>query len=92
MTVGIRPENLHVLEPANASQPSFQGQVRLVEHLGRETVLYLDASPLQATNSDSGTGNFTVQLNMVSPISVGARLTAGFEIADAISSGPMAAP
>ncbi|MBN9235691.1 ABC transporter ATP-binding protein [Mesorhizobium hungaricum] len=88
VTVGIRPENLHVLEPANTGQASFQGQVRLVEHLGRETVLYLDASPLQATNSDSGTGNFTVQLNKVSPISVGARQTAGFEIADAYLFGP----
>jgi len=88
VTVGIRPENLHLIERADAGQASFPGQVRLVEHLGRETVLYLDASPLQATNSDSGTGNFTVQLNKVSPINVGARLAAGFDIADAYLFGP----
>ncbi|MER8749060.1 ABC transporter ATP-binding protein [Mesorhizobium sp. M1050] len=88
VTVGIRPENLHLVEAANARQASFPSQVRLVEHLGREMVLYLDASPLQATNSDSGTGNFTVQLNKVSPISVGAQLTAGFDVADAYLFGP----
>lgn len=88
VTVGIRPENLHLVEAASARQASFPGQVRLVEHLGRETVLYLDASPLQAINSDSGTGNFTVQLNKVSPISAEARLTAGFDVADAYLFGP----
>ncbi|TPN81104.1 ABC transporter ATP-binding protein [Mesorhizobium sp. CU2] len=88
VTIGIRPENLRIVEQATAGTVTFPGEVRLVEHLGRETVLYLDASPLQATNSDSGTGNFTVQLNKVSPIGVGARMTAGFDLADAYLFGP----
>lgn len=88
VTVGIRPENLHVSEQANADQAWFPGQVRLVEHLGRETVLYLDASPLQATASDSGTGNFTVQFNKVFPIGIGTQLKAGFKLADAYLFGP----
>ncbi|MFD2055820.1 ABC transporter ATP-binding protein [Mesorhizobium calcicola] len=83
VTVGIRPENLRVVEQAGTQMVSFPGQVRLVEHLGRETVLYLDAAPLQTINSDSGTGNFTLQLNKVSPVSVGAGLKIGFDIGDA---------
>ncbi|MFD1982868.1 ABC transporter ATP-binding protein [Mesorhizobium newzealandense] len=88
VTVGIRPEHLHVVESAGAGLTCFPGQVRLVEHLGRETVLYLDASPLQTTNSDSGTGNFTIQLNKISPASVGSRLSIGFEIGNAYVFGP----
>ncbi|TGQ04775.1 MULTISPECIES: ABC transporter ATP-binding protein [unclassified Mesorhizobium] len=87
LTIGIRPEALHV-EPSNRAMPVFSSRVRLVEQLGRETVLYVDASPLQATNSDSGTGNFTLQLNKVSAIGVGATLQVGFEIGDAYLFGP----
>ncbi|RRH90821.1 ABC transporter ATP-binding protein [Mesorhizobium tamadayense] len=88
VTVGIRPENLRVVDKTGADMPAFPGQVRLVEQLGRETILYLDASPLQATNSDSGTGNFTLQLNKVSTLRTGAVLEVGFEIGEAYLFGP----
>lgn len=86
--VGIRPEHLRVIEQPAGEAATFGGEVRLVEHLGRETVLYVDASPLQTVNSDSGTGNFTVQLNKVSPVSIGASLRIGFAIGDAYLFGP----
>ncbi|RUX48883.1 MULTISPECIES: ABC transporter ATP-binding protein [unclassified Mesorhizobium] len=88
VTIGIRPEALHVVEASGGAMPVFSGQVRLVEQLGRETVLYVDASPLQTTNSDSGTGNFTLQLNKVSAIGVGATLQVGFDTGDAYLFGP----
>ena len=87
-TVGVRPEHLRIVEQPAGEAATFGGEVRLTEHLGRETVLYLDASPLKTVNSDSGTGNFTVQLNKVSPIGIGARLTTGFEPSDAYLFGP----
>ncbi len=43
------------------------GRVRLVEHLGRETILYVDAGSLRTVASESGTGNITVQLSYVAP-------------------------
>jgi multiple sugar transport system ATP-binding protein len=88
VTVGIRPENLHLVEHADADVPTFSSQVRLVEQLGRESLLYLDASPLLTINSDSGTGNFTLQLNKVSAVGIGATLNVGFEIGDAYLFGP----
>ncbi|PBC01343.1 sn-glycerol-3-phosphate ABC transporter ATP-binding protein UgpC [Mesorhizobium sp. WSM3860] len=88
VTIGIRPEALRVVDPSDGVMPAFSGQVRLVEQLGRETVLYVDASPLQTTNSDSGTGNFTLQLNKVSAISVSATLQVTFDIVDAYLFGP----
>ncbi|MGY4617714.1 multiple sugar transport system ATP-binding protein [Bradyrhizobium sp. USDA 4472] len=88
VTIGIRPENLHLMEHAGADVPTFPSQVRLVEQLGRESLLYLDASPLLTINSDSGTGNFTLQLNKVSTVGIGATRNVGFEIGDAYLFGP----
>ncbi|MEK1928908.1 MAG: ATP-binding cassette domain-containing protein, partial [Pararhizobium sp.] len=62
LTMGIRPEDLAV---AGAGPVAISGQVRLVEHLGRETILYVDAGGLQCTGSESGTGNVTVQIGHV---------------------------
>jgi multiple sugar transport system ATP-binding protein len=67
LTMGIRPENLSVTsDPATAT---LTGQVRLVEHLGRETILYADAGQLQCVSSESGTGNVTVQIGHVTAVS-----------------------
>lgn len=65
LTMGIRPENLSVVSGA----ATFSGQVRLVEHLGRETILYVDAGQLQCVSSESGTGNVTVQIGHVTGVS-----------------------
>ncbi|MCV9967651.1 ABC transporter ATP-binding protein [Pararhizobium sp. BT-229] len=72
LTMGIRPENLSaVSDPAKAT---FAGQVRLVEHLGRETILYVDAGQLQCVSSESGTGNVTVQIGHVTSVAAEAAI------------------
>ncbi len=67
LTMGIRPENLSVVSSPETA--SFSGQVRLVEHLGRETILYVDAGSLQCVSSESGNGNVTVQIGHVTAVS-----------------------
>ncbi|TCM50772.1 carbohydrate ABC transporter ATP-binding protein (CUT1 family) [Rhizobium sp. PP-F2F-G48] len=80
VTVGIRPEKL-TLEDIRSSV-TFPAEVRLVEHLGRETILYADAGSLTTSNSDSGTGAFTVQIGDVTPFRPGAPVVIGFEPRD----------
>ena len=67
LTFGIRPENIAIAEGQSTGAP-ISGQVRLVEHLGRETILYVDAGALQCIGSESGTGNITVQIGHVAGI------------------------
>jgi len=71
LTLGIRPENIAV---ADGPSPGavVAGRVRLVEHLGRETILYVDAGELQCVSSESGTGNITVQIGHVAGINADA--------------------
>ena len=67
LTMGVRPENIALLAPPD-DNAAIAGRVRLVEHLGRETILYVDAAPLQCVSSESGTGNVTVQIGHVTPV------------------------
>ncbi|NTJ10644.1 ABC transporter ATP-binding protein [Rhizobium lusitanum] len=71
LTLGIRPENIAV---ADGPSPGavVAGRVGLVEHLGRETILYVDAGELQCVSSESGTGNITVQIGHVAGINADA--------------------
>ncbi len=62
LTLGIRPESLKMGALSEDTAISFDGKVGLVEQLGRETILYVDAGPLATVGSESGTRNFTVQL------------------------------
>ena len=64
LTLGVRPESVAVCDTASKAA-TICGQVRLVEHLGRETILYVDAGPLQCVSSESGTGNITVQVGLL---------------------------
>ncbi|WFR97608.1 ABC transporter ATP-binding protein [Rhizobium tumorigenes] len=66
LTLGIRPESIAV-SPDPLSAP-IQGHVQLVEHLGRETILYVNAGRLQCVSSESGTGNITVQIGHVAGV------------------------
>ncbi|MDR9821724.1 sn-glycerol-3-phosphate ABC transporter ATP-binding protein UgpC [Rhizobium hidalgonense] len=66
MTLGVRPENISMVADGGEGG-AIHGQVRLVEHLGRETILYVDAGNLSTIASESGTGNITVQLSYVAP-------------------------
>jgi multiple sugar transport system ATP-binding protein len=56
VTVGIRPEAL-TEDPTGVT---LTGTVAVIESLGRETLLYLDAGPLRAFDSESHEGHFAV--------------------------------
>ncbi|GGA83223.1 ABC transporter ATP-binding protein [Brucella endophytica] len=81
LTLGIRPENISVAE-AGAEGGVLNGTVRLVEHLGRETILYVDAGELRTVASESGTGNITVQLGYVAPFRAGQPVTLKLDAAE----------
>jgi multiple sugar transport system ATP-binding protein len=83
VTLGIRPEKLRIVAADANDATGFPAQVRLVEQLGRETVLYADASPLQTQGSDSGTSNVTVQLGAMSRRAPGDAIRLAFDPADA---------
>ncbi|MGG6895604.1 MULTISPECIES: ABC transporter ATP-binding protein [Rhizobium] len=74
LTLGIRPESLKIGSSAADAAISFDGKVRLVEQLGRETILYVDAGPLATVGSESGTCNFTVQLGNATGFSAGEQI------------------
>jgi len=74
LTLGIRPENIAVADNPS-SGAAIAGRVRLVEHLGRETILYVDAGELQCVSSESGTGNITVQIGHVAGIDADAPIS-----------------
>ncbi|MFK3781674.1 ABC transporter ATP-binding protein [Agrobacterium sp. NPDC089420] len=84
-TLGIRPERL---VHNQVSSISFDARVRLVEHLGRETVLYADATPLKTTGSDTGTQNVTVQMAGIEPLRTDETVRIGFALADTYLFGP----
>ena len=71
LTLGVRPESIAVADTPSAGA-AIAGRVRLVEHLGRETILYVDAGALQCVSSESGTGNITVQIGHVAGINADA--------------------
>ena len=81
LTLGVRPEALKIGDIADAAL-SFDAQVRLVEQLGRETVLYVDAGQLAAIGSESGTHNFTVQLGTAAPYAAGQTVKVSARAAD----------
>jgi len=57
VTVGIRPESF--AEPGQGAI-EISGTVAVVESLGRETLLYVDAGPVRAFDSESHEGYFAV--------------------------------
>lgn len=83
LMLGIRPEKIQLGEPVAEGHARIAAAVRLVEHLGRETIVYADAMPLQAKNSDSGTTNITVQLGTVASLQSGENVVMSFSPLDA---------
>jgi multiple sugar transport system ATP-binding protein len=81
VTVGIRPEKLVIDKIGSAF--TCNGQVRLTEYLGRETIIYVDAGDLTTTGSDSGTGAFTAQIGDIRPFEIGTSVSIGFDARDA---------
>ncbi|RDJ08592.1 ABC transporter ATP-binding protein [Rhizobium phaseoli] len=73
LTLGVRPEAISVIAEGSEGG-AVHGEVRLVEHLGRETILYVDAGNLRTIASESGTGNITAQLSYVAPFAAGQKV------------------
>ena len=61
LTLGIRPESVAIADQG-ASGATMSGRARLIEHLGRETILHVDAGPLQCVAPEGGAGTITVQV------------------------------
>lgn len=77
VTIGVRPEAFGV---SNKSQEiEFAANVKLTEHLGRETILYADAGALRTFDSDTGTTNVTIQLSDIINIDANEKTTFGCE-------------
>lgn len=81
LTLGVRPENISVVTDG-AESGAVNGIVRLVEHLGRETILYVDAGELRTVASESGTGNITIQLSYVAPFKADQPVTLKLDAAE----------
>ncbi|MFS2179465.1 ABC transporter ATP-binding protein [Rhizobium pisi] len=73
LTLGVRPEAISVVAEGSG-EGAIHGEVRLIEHLGRETILYVDAGSLRTIASESGTGNITAQLSYVAPFAAGQKV------------------
>ena len=82
VSIGLRPEKLRLAPTLASHERHFFADVRLVEQLGRETVIYADATPLLTHDSDSGTANVTVQLSEIAQISPGSKVCIEFQVAD----------
>ncbi|MDH6266168.1 multiple sugar transport system ATP-binding protein [Rhizobium sp. SG_E_25_P2] len=85
VVIGVRPEAFEI----DGGKPvGCKAQVRLVENLGRETVVYADASPLVTSGSDTGTHNVTIQLGSAVSLAPNADIAIGFDPVDAYLFGP----
>ena len=84
VTLGLRAEHLR-LTPSPVQIPA---SVRMFEHLGRDTVLFVDAGALQSVESEGGSGTLTLQLNQPMAVQVGQSVKLGFDPAHAYIFGP----
>jgi len=73
VTIGIRPEAF----TDDLSGITLTGRVAVVESLGRETLLYLDATPLRAFDSESLDGHFAIHRTRQTDTRIGDALTVG---------------
>ncbi|MDX3925222.1 MAG: ABC transporter ATP-binding protein [Shinella sp.] len=78
LVLGIRPENIGIAG-TNEASTNVSGRIRLVEHLGRETILYVDGGALQCISSESGNGTITVQIGHVTGISADSDIGLSFD-------------
>ena len=78
--VGLRPEALRITPQTGDCRIS--GEVRLIEALGRETIIYVDASPLKTSGSDTGTHNIAVHVPSAMEWQPGQKIELGFDPAD----------
>jgi multiple sugar transport system ATP-binding protein len=78
VTIGVRPEALHLA----ADDAGFAARIHIVEYLGRETIVYADASPLRCVGSETGTGNMTVYLPYVADLGAESAIRLTFDPKD----------
>jgi multiple sugar transport system ATP-binding protein len=87
IAIGVRPERLNI-DANGSAEVAFDARIRLIEHLGRETILHVDADPVVTTGSDTGTRNVTVQLGDVVAFANGETVRIGFDLNDTYLFGP----
>jgi multiple sugar transport system ATP-binding protein len=75
VTIGIRPEAF----TEDTSGVTLNGRIAVIESLGRETLLYLDAAPLRAFDSESHEGHFAVHRTRQITARPGDPLTLGID-------------
>ena len=75
VTLGLRAEHLR-LSPAPVQIPA---SIQRYEHLGRDTVLYVDAGVIRSLDSETGSGDLTLQLNQPMAVRIGDPVTIGFD-------------
>jgi multiple sugar transport system ATP-binding protein len=73
VTLGVRPES--VRETPTAEGLTVSGTVKVVESLGRETLLYVDADPFVTADSESQQGYIAVHLGRQIPVAYGSPMT-----------------
>ena len=81
VTLGVRPESFH--ETPTSDGLTVNGTVKVVESLGRETLLYVDAEPFLTTDSESQEGYIAVHLGRQAPVAYGSPVTLSVERRDA---------
>ena len=69
VTLGVRPESFH--ETPTSDGLTVIGTVKVVESLGRETLLYVDAETFLTTDSESQEGYIAVHLGRQVPVAYG---------------------
>ena len=88
VTIGIRPEAFH-LETSSPTALRVKAEVRLVEQLGKETILYVNAAPLCTVFSDTGTQDIAVHVPEACSHEAGASVEICFEPNDVyVFAGP----
>jgi multiple sugar transport system ATP-binding protein len=75
VTIGIRPEAFS----DDLSGVTVTGRIAVIESLGRETLLYLDAGTLRAFDSESHEGHFAVHRTRQIAAAHGDPLTLGVD-------------
>ncbi|MFC0268983.1 ABC transporter ATP-binding protein [Kushneria aurantia] len=76
ITLGLRPEDIRT---DGGGEHRLAGQVSLVEEPGRESIAYIDAGAVRASESEDGLGHLTVQADRRTPMRRDDSVTLGFD-------------
>ena len=91
MIVGIRPEDLHLADGATERANVLLGSVEVIEHLGNEQLIYLQAlgailpeSAAKARETADNSGAIALGPSVIARVDAGARVAPGDRIALAV--------